>query len=119
MQMKSGAMQSGRVSGQRQRICVEIYRSSSADSTNKKHVHPELKCDSEEQQDHGCVTKLLNWRFCIVKPNKHFQEKCWKFHAPLSRLFLSPPSSSSSGVPSSSFTDSKVSRQSAQTMFEG
>lgn len=55
---RSGAMQPGRVSGQRLCICVEIYESSFADSTNKKHVHPELKCDSEEQQDHECVTKL-------------------------------------------------------------
>lgn len=55
---RSGAMWPSRASGQRRRICVEIYESSFADSTNKKQVHPELKCDSEEQQDHECVTKL-------------------------------------------------------------
>lgn len=82
-----------------------------ADSTHKKHAHPEPKCDSEEQQDHECVTKLLNWRICITKTNKHFQKKCWNSSLappPLSRLSsLSPTSSNSSGVPSCLFTDSK------------
>lgn len=38
---RSGAMEPGRVGGQRPCICGEIYESSFADSTNKKHVHPE------------------------------------------------------------------------------
>lgn len=99
-------MQPGRVSGQRLCICVEIYESSFADSTNKKHVHPELKCDSEEQQDHECVTKLE----VLHQQAKQTEEMLEEFAAPLSWLsFLSPPSSNSSGVPSCSLTDSKVS----------
>lgn len=71
-QVTVGRMRSPRRSGRADeekwssgaRICVQIYESSFADSTHKKHEHPEPKCDSEEQQDHECVTKLLNWRIC-------------------------------------------------------
>lgn len=69
----------------------------------KKHAHPEPKCDSEEQQDHECVTKPLNWRICITKTNKHFQKKCWNSSLPPP----TPVSPTSSGVPSCLFTDSK------------
>lgn len=40
----------------------------------------------------GCVTKLLNWRFCTIKPNKHFQKKCWNSLPPFLAFSPHPPS---------------------------
>lgn len=45
------------------------------------------------RQSCGCVTKLLNWRFCTIKPNKHFQKKCWNSLIPPFLAFSPHPPS--------------------------
>lgn len=115
----SGAQQSAGDS------CASVCRFMSppfADSTHKKHEHPEPKCDSEEQQDHECVTKLIKLE------DLHHQDKQTLSEEVLEQFTAPPPGSPLSPQPPQSplvflhvyspiAKDHLVSRQSGQAMF--